>query len=81
MYVSGSNILPLCLWIRRKRKRGPGTEVADAPLVNGVRCSKAWTARAGLVTYCHLSGRGLSQQLQNCKRLDPLFKLLAVILI
>lgn len=29
---------------------------------------------------CHLSGLGLSQQLQNCRRLDPLFKLLAVIL-
>ena len=29
---------------------------------------------------CHLSGLGLSQQLQNCRRLDPLFKLVAVIL-
>ena len=36
-------------------------------------------AREELVIF-HLSGLGLSQQLQNCRRLDPLFKLLAVIL-
>lgn len=78
--MRGGNILPLYLWIRRRGKRDPGTEVADAPWVNGLRYDKAWTARAGLVTCCHLSGRGLSQQLQNCKRLEPLFKLLAVIL-
>ena len=77
----GAIFCPSVCGLEENGNEGLGPRLQMLLRGNGVRCSKAWTARAGLVTYCHLSGRVLSQQLQNCKRLDPLFKLLAVILI
>ena len=59
-----------CIWVARDK------------LIMSSIFSDNWpdcVARVELVM-CHLSGLGLSQQLQNWRRLDPLFKLLAVIL-